>query len=755
MKKLNINFCIYFLILMVCGCKQNKINKLISDDLTAFVDPLIGTGFHGHTFPGPTLPHGQIQLSPDTHIMGWDASSGYHYDDNTLYGFSHNHLSGTGIGDLGDFLFLPFTGDEQIKPVGELIHQNEKAEVGYYSLKLKPWNIFCELTTTERVGWHRYSYPSTKNAKLMIDFSHVLQPNWGHSLLESEIEFIDEYTVRGYRKTTGWAKNDPVWFIAKFDQPILNKKNIVDEKTNHSDIVKGKDLVTYLDFGALTEPLNVKVSLSYTRSKGADENLSTLNSGHSFEDIVESAKKSWNKKLNQIKIQSSDTIVLKNFYTAIYHSHMAPFLFSDADGKYRGLDEKIHTYTRKKRYSAYSLWDVFRTWFPMMTLIQPKKVRSWVYDLLSQSEEGDLLPKWSLNGNYTGTMVGYPAVAVISDAMQKGLLDSLHENLLRASIKSSKWQENFRKKHSGTRAERVMPDHIRFKETLGFVPMDKCKESVSYGLEMAYYDWCIAQMASLMDEKEVFQTYRIKAKAYKNYFDKETSFMRGKMSDGTWDPHFDPNFSDHLESAFVEGNSWQWTPFVPHDPEGLANLMGGKEAFGKWLDELFNTTSMVSGENASGDITGLIGQYAHGNEPSHHIPYLYHFTDRPWRTQEVLDFILNSFYTPTPDGIIGNEDCGQMSAWYVMNAIGLYQMTPGNNTFYIGRPIVDGATLSLEKGTFKINVRNNSKENKYVQEVILNGVSQKGYYITYDQIQNKGELVIVMGSKPKDHSINL
>lgn len=391
----------------------------------------------------------------------------------------------------------------------------------------------------------------------------------------------------------------------------------------------------------------------------------------------------------------------------------------------------------------------------MMTLIQPKKVRSWVYDLLSQSEEGDLLPKWSLNGNYTGTMVGYPAVAVISDAMQKGLLDSLHENLLRASIKSSKWQENFRKKHSGTRAERVMPDHIRFKETLGFVPMDKCKESVSYGLEMAYYDWCIAQMASLMDEKEVSQTYRIKAKAYKNYFDKETSFMRGKMSDGTWDPHFDPNFSDHLESAFVEGNSWQWTPFVPHDPEGLANLMGGKEAFGKWLDELFNTTSMVSGENASGDITGLIGQYAHGNEPSHHIPYLYHFTDRPWRTQEVLDFILNSFYTPTPDGIIGNEDCGQMSAWYVMNAIGLYQMTPGNNTFYIGRPIVDGATLSLEKGTFKINVRNNSKENKYVQEVILNGVSQKGYYITYDQIQNKGELVIVMGSKPKDHSINL
>ena len=404
--------------------------------------------------------------------------------------------------------------------------------------------------------------------------------------------------------------------------------------------------------------------------------------------------------------------MLKNFYTAMYHSHMAPFLFGDANGEYRGMDGIIHKVSTSQRYSAYSLWDIFRTWFPMMTLINPQKVREWVYDLLSQSDEGGLLPKWFLNGNYTGTMVGYPATAVIADAMKKGLLDSVPEKLLNASVKSSKWQEDFRIKHKGTRAENVMPEHIKYKENLGFVPMDKCKESVSYGLEMAYYDWCIAQMADYLGAEELIQAYQAKGKAYTYYFDKETSFMRGKMSDGRWDPNFDPNFSDHMESAFVEGNSWQWTPFVLHDPNGLAELMGGKKAFGDWLDKLFTTSSKVTGENASGDITGLIGQYAHGNEPSHHIPYLYQFTDRPWRTQEILDIILNSFYTPSPGGIIGNEDCGQMSAWYIMNAIGLYQMTPGCNTFYVGRPIVDKATLSLEKGNFTIKVLNHSMENK-------------------------------------------
>tara|TARA_A100001011_G_scaffold59185_1_gene58630 strand:- start:134 stop:2383 length:2250 start_codon:yes stop_codon:yes gene_type:complete len=748
MKKPIVIIFLFTLITGLSGCEpKNPVKKEILD-LTQFVDPMIGTGFHGHTFPGPTLPHGQIQLSPDTHIMGWDASSGYHYDDETLYGFSHNHLSGTGIGDLGDFLFLPFTGAVENKPVGKLIHQNETAEVGYYSIHLKPWDILCELTTTERVGWHRYSYPESADAKLMIDLSYVLQPNWGHSLIESEIEFIDDFTVKGYRKTSGWAKDDPIWFTAKFDQPIVKKQIIMDGKVYDVQKVNGKNLITYIEFGSLSNPLNIQVSISYTSAKGANVNLSTLNSKDSFDKVVCKAKKIWNTQLNKIKIESKEEKILKNFYTAMYHSHMAPFLFGDANGEYRRMDGTIEVGSKNQRYSAYSLWDVFRTWFPMMTLMSPQKVREWVYDLLSQSDEGGLLPKWFLNGNYTGTMVGYPATAVIADAMKKGLLDSVPEKLLNASVKSSKWQEDFRIKHKGTRAENVMPEHIKYKENLGFVPMDKCKESVSYGLEMAYYDWCIAQMADYLGAEELVQAYQAKGKAYTYYFDKETSFMRGKMSDGRWDPNFDPNFSDHMESAFVEGNSWQWTPFVLHDPNGLAELMGGKKAFGDWLDKLFTTSSKVTGENASGDITGLIGQYAHGNEPSHHIPYLYQFTDRPWRTQEILDIILNSFYTPSPGGIIGNEDCGQMSAWYIMNAIGLYQMTPGCNTFYVGRPIVDKATLSLEKGNFTIKVLNHSMENKYVQKVLLDERAKKSMSIQFEDIKADSELIIVMGNEP-------
>ena len=748
MKKPILLIVLYIVTIGLSGCDPKKSIKNEVPNLTQLVDPMIGTGFHGHTFPGPTLPHGQIQLSPDTHIMGWDASSGYHYDDETLYGFSHNHLSGTGIGDLGDFLFLPFTVTVESKPVGKLIHEKERAEAGYYSIMLEPWKILCELTTTERVGWHRYTYPEAANAKLMIDLSHVLQPNWGHSLIESEIEFIDDYTVRGYRKTSGWAKEDPAWFTARFDQPILKKQIVENGKVSIKQKSKGKNLIVYLEFGSLSSSLNVQVGISYTSSKGSTLNLSTLKGKESFEEVVGKAKKVWNTQLNKIKIESKEEKVLKNFYTAMYHSHMAPFLFGDANGEYRGMDGIIREVSTSQRYSAYSLWDIFRTWFPMMTLINPQKVREWVYDLLSQSDEGGLLPKWFLNGNYTGTMVGYPATAVIADAMKKGLLDSIPEKLLNASVKCSKWQEDFNLKNKGTPAENVMPKQIKYKETLGFVPMDKCKESVSYGLEMAYYDWCIAQMADHLGSKELAKAYEAKGKAYAYYFDKETSFMRGKMSDGSWDPNFDPNFSDHLESAFVEGNSWQWTPFVLHDPEGLVELIGGKKAFGDWLDELFTTSSKVTGENASGDITGLIGQYAHGNEPSHHIPYLYQFTDRPWRTQEVLDFILNSFYTPTPEGIIGNEDCGQMSAWYVMNAIGIYQMTPGDNTFYIGRPIVDRATLSLDNGSFTIIVQNNSEENKYVQKVLVDERVQKSMSIQFEDIKAGSELVIVMGNEP-------
>ena len=715
-----------------------------------FVDPFIGTGSHGHTFPGPATPHGQIQLSPDTHLLGWDASSGYHYNDSTLYGFSHNHLSGTGIGDLGDVLMLPFTGTPSPEQLaGVLDHTTEYAATGYYRITVKPWDILAELTATERVAWHRYTYPKSQSAKLKIDLAHILQPNWGHKTLESEIEIVDAYTLKGYRKTSGWAMNDPVWFVATFDHPVIASEVLgsvaeINEKDKH---YTGNDLIAVLDFGLLTEPLNIKVSLSYTSAKGALANHNTLSAKQSFNEVRQAAENQWQTELGRIQIKTKDSAVLKNFYTALYHTRLMPFLFSDANGEYRGMDGKTHKGTTKK-YSAYSLWDTYRSWLPLMTLIDPQAVRNWSYDLLEQGKQGGLLPKWSLNANYTGTMVGYPATAFLADAMTKNLLDSIPAEFLTLSQKSATWHAEFNQKWANTRAENVMPKSIYYKDSLGFVPADLISESVSYGLEMAFYDWCIGRMAQALNETAIAEEFIQKGKAYQTYFDGELGFMRGKLSDGSWKPGFDPNFSEHLEGDFVEGNSWQWTPFVPHDPEGLSELIGGPTKFGEWLDELFTTNSEVTGENASMDISGLIGQYAHGNEPSHHIPYLYQFSDRPWRTQEVIDQILTEFYLPTPEGIIGNEDCGQMSAWYVLNVLGIYQFAPGNLTYFIGRPLVDEASIHMSNGTFTISVIDNSPKNKYVKAVYLNGEKLDTNAIQYSDITGGNTLNIVMTDSP-------
>ena len=742
---------ILIMVLLLCVFKAAFAQSdKIGQRLTQHVDPFIGTGSHGHTFPGPALPHGQIQLSPDTHLLGWDASAGYHYNDSTLYGFSHNHLSGTGIGDLGDVLILPFTGSPSPERLaGVLDHTNEFAATGYYRISVQPWDILAELTATERVAWHRYTYPTSQSAKLKIDLAHILQPNWGHKTLESEIEIVDAYTLKGYRKTSGWAMNDPVWFVATFDHPfvaseVLGSVAEINEKDKH---YTGNDLIAVLDFGLLTEPLNIKVSLSYTSAKGALANHNTLSAKQSFNEVRQAAENQWQTELGRIQIKTKDSAVLKNFYTALYHTRLMPFLFSDANGEYRGMDGKTHKGTTKK-YSAYSLWDTYRSWLPLMTLIDPQAVRNWSYDLLEQGKQGGLLPKWSLNANYTGTMVGYPATAFLADAMTKNLLDSLPAEFLTLSQKSATWNSEFNQKWANTRAENVMPKSIYYKDSLGFVPADLIPESVSYGLEMAFYDWCIARMAQALNETAIAEKFMKKGKAYQTYFDPAVGFMRGKLSDGSWKPGFDPNFSEHLEGDFVEGNSWQWTPFVPHDPEGLSELIGGPKKFGEWLDELFTTNSEVTGENASMDISGLIGQYAHGNEPSHHIPYLYQFTDRPWRTQEVIDQILTEFYLPTPEGIIGNEDCGQMSAWYVLNVLGIYQFAPGNLTYFIGRPLVDEAAIHMSNGTFTISVIDNSPKNKYVKAVYLNGEKLATNAIQYRDITGGNTLKIVMTDTP-------
>lgn len=730
-----------------CGQKERvdrqKINPLDC------VDPFIGTGYHGHTFPGAVVPHGRVQLSPDTHLLGWDASSGYHYEDTTLYGFSHTHLSGTGIGDLGDILFLPFTDEIPAKkPVGNFSHETEEASPGYYKVVVEPWNVKSELTATQRTGWHKYTFPEGSDAKIMIDLSHVLQPNWGHRILEGELKIIDEYTVEGYRQTTGWAAYDPIYFKCVFNQPINSYDILVDDRKSKERQARGNNVIAYVSFGKIDSPLEARVSVSSIDAKGAGQNLSELEPFQTFEDVVTDAKATWAKELSAIEITSDDKDVLTNFYTALYHTKIAPMVFSDIDGRYLGLDHKIHEAAGKPRFTVYSLWDTFRSWFPLMTVIEPERANAWALDLYSQYTDGGLLPKWPLNGNYTGTMVGYPATAILADAYQKGLIDTIPDLVLESAVISSSWQPDFYEKHKGTRAEAVMPKHIFYKEKLGFVPIDKCHESVSYGLEMAYYDWCVSKLAEIAGDEETANRYREKGKAYQRYFDAGQKFMRGINSDGSWDKNFNPRYSNHEQSEFVEGNSYQWTPFVPHDPEGLAELMGGKEAFGIWLDSLFTTSSEMVGENVSGDITGLIGQYAHGNEPSHHIPYLYKYTDRPWRTEEVIDTILYHFYLPSPAGIIGNEDCGQMSAWYVLNALGIYQLAPGNSEFLIGRPIINNAKIKVNDGLFEIAVANNSRKNKYVKDARLNGKILKNQRFDYADIQPGSKLEITMTDKP-------
>lgn len=739
MKKIVSPLLIFLFFLLSCTKGQKE------SSLCDFVDPMIGTGFHGHTFPGAVLPHGRVQLSPDTHIMGWEASSGYHYDDTTLSGFSHTHLSGTGIGDMGDVLFLPITGEiPKANPVARLDHTNEEASPGYYSIEVLPYKVKAELTASLRKGWHRYTFPVGKDAKIMINLAHVLQPNWGHTLVSGEIRQIDEFTVEGFRFTTGWAKDDPIWFRARFEQPIKQIDIRVDGIFQEDIRVgKGESVSAFLYFGEETE-IVAQVGISSVDKKGAQINLSEDSAISSFDEVVASAKEVWEKELGSIEIQSKDPNVLRNFYTALYHSKIAPMTFSDADGRFRGIDRKIYQNKSQTSYTVYSLWDVFRSWYPLMTLIEPQRARTWAYDLYDHSEKGGLLPKWALNGNYTGTMVGYPATAILADAFSKGMIDSIPDKIIDAAVKSSSWQPDFNKKHAGTRAERVMPKQIYFKEKFGFVPTDSSNGSVSYGLEMAYYDWCVGRMAELAGNSDVSKKYYKKGKAYQYYFDKELGFMRGLYSDGTRAENFNPKYSDHEKSDFIEGNSWQWTPLVLHDLQGFRELIGGEEALGVWLDSLFTTSSEVVGENASGDITGLIGQYAHGNEPSHHVPFIYQYSDRPWKTQEVLDSILYHFYLPTPAGIIGNEDCGQMSAWYVLNAIGIYQVTPGEPRFTIGRPIVDEAKIKLSGGEFSIKVHNNAASNKYVAKALLNGENLDSFSFAYTDIKPGAALDIYM-----------
>ncbi|TAJ13845.1 glycoside hydrolase family 92 protein [Marinilabiliaceae bacterium JC017] len=729
---------------MLSGCQEGK-KGVGADDPLQYVDPFIGTGFHGHTFPGATVPYGMVQLSPDTHLEGWDACSGYHYEDSVIYGFSHTHLSGTGIGDLGDVLFLPYSRTKEKKPVATFKKEEEAASPGYYKVKLDNFGVTAELTATKRVGLHRYGFEDKEDRNLMLDLSHILQANWGHRMVENRFKMVDAQTIEGVQRTSGWAQDHLVAYRAEFSEPFKDWKVIMNGKESKQKEFTAEEAIVHFQFDASDKPLIIKVAISPVDTRGAALNMKEELPGWDFNRTMKLAKAEWRDALKGIKIKTKDKVVKTNFYTGLYHCMMAPVTWQDVDGRYRGMNKEIMQAPEGfTNYTVFSLWDTFRALHPLMTILNPDKATEWSEALVQKYSEGGVLPKWPLASNYTGTMVGYPAVSVMADVVAKGLYTGDLDDWLEAAVTSATYQPGIVEKFKGTREAAVMPKHIFYKETLGWVPCDKLPESVSYGLEMAYYDWCVAKIAEAAGDKKTAAAFMKKSEYYKTYFDKESGLMRGKNEDGSWRTPFRPRYSSHEESDYVEGNAWQWSFFVPHAPEGMIGLYDNPEQFEAMLDTLFTTDSSIEGEKASGDITGLVGQYAHGNEPSHHMAYLYNYTASPYKAQERLDQIMREFYLPEPGGIIGNEDCGQMSAWYVMSAMGFYQVCPGDPTYTTGRPLVDKAVITVPGGKFEIVAHNNSPENKYVKELRLNGKKLDKPFFTHDDIMKGGKLEFFM-----------
>jgi len=756
-----------YLLLILTGCTSGstkkisgqKESKLHNKDLLSYVDPFIGTGFHGHTFPGPSRPHGMVQLSPDTRLNGWDASSGYHYSDSTIYGFSHTHLSGTGIGDMGDVLLLPFTGPinkpytRDNLPLALFEHSNEQAAPGYYTVEFDNYQVKAELTASERVGMHRYRFDPGSENLLLLDIGHILQRTWGHENVSNQLELVDNRTLKGLKHSTGWSNDHKAYFHIEFSSPFVMETLVADEQelTQGSNF-QGKDLWTILRFEELkeNEALLIKVAISPVDTEGARQNMLSEIPHWDFEEIRSQAEDAWRSELGKIRIEAMDPQQYLIFYTALYHTMMAPSLYQDADGRYRGMDGEIHqAVPGSTNYTAYSLWDTFRALHPLMTLIDEARTLEWGNNLLLKYQQGGILPKWPLASCYTGTMIAYPAVAFLSDILSKEIPGIDPELVLEASLVSASWDPDLFIPAHNPRKQRLMPRHNYYVNLDQAIPADLLSGSVSYGLEMSYYDWCIAQQAGKLGKDSIKRKFQQRAKNYTRYFDPESGFMRGKNSDGSWVTPFNPRYSDHENSPYVEGNAWQWSMFVPHDPDGLMELHGGAERFVESLDSLFYTSSLIEGENASGDITGLIGQYAHGNEPSHHVAYLYVHAGAPRKTQEMVDSILHTFYSARPDGIIGNEDCGQMSAWYILSAMGIYQIAPGSPVWTIGRPLFHRAEIELgQDRNFTILTRNNSRTNRYIQEVRLNGKIRTDLFLQHQEIMQGGTLEIDMGATP-------
>lgn len=730
-----LNSLLLVMVVFVSGCtgyqKKNK-EILSNEDLTKYVNPFIGTDAHGHTFPGASMPFGMVQLSPDTRLEGWDGCGGYHYSDSVVYGFSHTHLSGTGVPDYCDVLFMPTTGEVRLnngsdKPgsgyASRFDHENEKAEAGYYQVLLKDYGITAELTATKRTGFHKYSFPETNNANVIIDLFHR------DKVIESSIEIINDSVVAGYRRSSYWANDQHVFFYAVFSTQFTKSGIALDEKITGEKKASGKNVKAFFTFNTiLNKSVMIKVGISAVSVEGARNNLEKENTTWDFEKIKADAASAWNKELGKIYISDQDMDRKTTFYTSLYHAFLVPNLFMDADGSYRGRDQQIHKAEGFDYYTVFSLWDTFRGEHPLFTITQEKRTADFIKTMIAQYEQGGRLPVWELAANETECMIGYHSIPVIVDAYMKGVRGFDAEKAFEAMKHSAELD------HFG----------LKFYKEYGYIPAEAEAESVSKTLEYAYDDWCIAVMAKALGKDDDYRKYIDRAQSYKNIFDPSTGFMRAKMN-GRWFEPFDPR---EVNFNYTEANSWQYSFFVPQDISGLVEMMGGEENFIESLDKLFSESSETTGREQS-DITGLIGQYAHGNEPSHHMAYLYNYVGQPWKTQKVARQIMDELYTEKPDGLCGNEDCGQMSAWYVLSAMGFYPVTPGAPIYTFGSPVFEEVILNLENGkTFRINARNNSKENIYIQSVELNGKKHTKSYITHQDIINGGEIEFIMGTEP-------
>lgn len=724
------------LCLASCGSSQKGQEM---EDLTQFVDPRIGTGGHGHVFYGANVPYGFIQLGPTSIPQSWDWVSGYHVSDSTVIGFPHTHLSGTGIGDLHDINVMPVVGevtysrgDASSYETGLWSYSDRSKEVvtpGYYRAHLSRYNVDVELTATKRVGFHKYTFLGNESPAIVFD---MVNGGCWDKTTEAVIRVVNDSTVSGYRYSKGWADDQRVFFRAEFSRKFDNVEFIVNDSVKEGDMAKGAQLFARVNFAAGNqEPVYMKVALSPTSEEGAQLNMQTELSGWDFEKTIADAKAAWNKELNKVKVYTTDEASKKIFYTSLYHTLFAPSEFCDVNGDYYGADKQMHKGEGFVNYTTFSLWDTYRAAQPLMTILHPEKMSDIINTMLHIHQQQGKLPVWHLMGCETNCMVGNPGVPVVADAILKDIKGFDTELAFKAL------------KESSMLPERGMEHRIEY----GFIPADKMTEAIAYDMEYAIADWAVAQAAQKLGKQEDYEYFLKRSKSYKNYFDASTGFMRGKMLDGSWRTPFSPYASSHRDDDYCEGNAWQYTWLVPHDVEGLVECFGSKEAFVNKLDSLFLANGDM-GEASSPDISGLIGQYAHGNEPSHHTVYLYTLVGQPWKTADRIKEILHTMYTDQPDGLSGNEDVGQMSAWYILSSFGFYQVEPSGGKFVFGYPNFDKVEITVPAGKFVIERENKGQQNNYIQAIVLNGAEYKKPWIEYADIMKGGELKFLMGDEP-------